>query len=453
MIEVNFGTDGIRGKANENYLTPEVVTLIGMACGSYFYKPNKQRQLAVIGKDTRLSGYLIEPALTSALVSTGINVLLVGPMPTPAISMLIKSLRADFGIMISASHNQFQDNGIKIFDQDGYKLTKKDETAIETLIKDYPKGNNSAKNTDLGRAKRLDDAPGRYIEYAKNTFPKNLRLSGMKIVVDAANGAAYHLASKIFWELGAEVISIFDNPNGTNINLNCGSMHPEKAIERVIHEKANLGVVLDGDADRILMIDEKGNVANGDAILACIAAGMKSNNFLKNDRVICTEMSNIGFEKFCNSIGVDVVRTNVGDKHVSNELRKNTSNLGGEQSGHIIMSDYSTTGDGIVSALSMLSFFIRSKKKKFSEFCHPFQSTPQQIHSVPIKDTKTNIHSLKKVQSAIDEVKMELGKSGRVNVRNSGTEPLIRIMVEHPEKRVISKSISRIESAIKSELL
>lgn len=452
MIKVKFGTDGIRGKANEKFLTPEVVTMIGMACGSHFFNPNKSRQLAVIGKDTRLSGYLIEPALTSALVSTGINVLLVGPMPTPAISMLIKSLRADFGIMISASHNQFQDNGIKILDSDGFKLTREAEKNIERLIQDYPKGNNFAKDSKLGRAKRLDDAPGRYIEFAKNTFPKELRLSGIKIVVDAANGAAYHLASKIFWELGAEVISIADSPDGTNINKDCGSMHPEKAIKAVLENNADLGIVLDGDADRILMIDELGKTVNGDAILACIAKGMKERGQLQNNTVVCTTMSNISFERFCTSNEISVIRTDVGDKHVSYELKKRNLSLGGEQSGHIIMKEHSATGDGIVSALAMLSYYIESGEKKFSGFCHPFVPTPQKIHNVPTGKGQVKLSESPNILKSISVVEKKLGASGRVNVRPSGTEPIIRIMVECPEIEIIEESIKNIEEAILAEL-
>ena len=373
MKKIGFGTDGIRGKANEGFLTPECITLIGMAAGSYFYDGSKKRQLAVIGKDTRLSGYLIEPALTSGLISVGIDVLFVGPMPTPAVSMLTKSLRADLGIMISASHNPYHDNGIKIFGADGYKLKKEAEQEIEKLISQYPEGMNFAHAKNLGRARRLDDAPGRYIEFAKNTFPKGMRLDGLKIVVDAAHGAAYHLANKIFWELGAEVVSIGDKPDGININLDCGSMHPETAAQQVIEHKADLGIVLDGDADRVVIIDEKGKILDGDEILAVIAMNMKKRNCLKNSSLVCTTMSNIGLETYCQQHGIKVIRTNVGDKFVSDKLKNDNLSLGGEQSGHIILSKHSSTGDGIISALAMLEIFVNSGKKKFSDICHPFK--------------------------------------------------------------------------------
>lgn len=448
MFKISFGTDGIRGRANEKALTPASITLIGMATGSCFYNPQKKRQLAVIGKDTRLSGYLIEPALTSGLISVGIDVLLVGPMPTPAVSMLTKSLRADLGIMISASHNPYYDNGIKIFGPDGYKLEHKTEKQIEELIASYPKGINFAKAEKLGRAKRLDDAPGRYIEFAKNTFPKGMRLTGMKIVVDAANGAAYHLASIIFWELGAEIISIGDHPDGLNINQGCGSMHPEKAIEHVIQHKADLGIVLDGDSDRLLMIDEKGQIVNGDEILACIAVYLKNKNLLAGNSLVCTIMSNMGLEEFCQSHGIKVIRTNVGDRFVAEELKNSKLNLGGEQSGHLILSEHSSAGDGIIAALMMLAIFIESKKKYFSELCHPYKPVPQLIHNIKISGSFSEILNNNGTREAIKQAEEIIGNKGRLNIRPSGTEPLIRIMVEHHNPEIIQQSIKIIETAI-----
>lgn len=449
MRKIAFGTDGIRGKANEKALTPENITIIGMATGSYFHNPAKKRQLAVIGKDTRLSGYLIEPALTAGLISVGIDVLLVGPMPTPAVSMLTKSLRADFGIMISASHNPYQDNGIKIFGPDGYKLPSNAERSIEELMASYPENIHFAKAEKIGRARRLDDAPGRYIEFAKNTFPKGMRLSGLKIVVDAANGAAYHLASKIFWELGAEVISIGDHPDGININQNCGSMYPQAAIEQVIAHKADLGIVLDGDADRITIIDEKGKILDGDELLAAIAIHLRDKKMLINNTLVCTTMSNMGFEKFCTQNGIEIIRTQVGDRYVSEELKKDNLSLGGEQSGHIIISEHSSTGDGVISALTMLAIFVESGKKRFSQVCHPFKKTPQIIHNVKTTKPVQKIMGSTQLENALANAREIMGNSGRLNVRPSGTEPIIRIMAEHENKQVISKVLTLMESTIK----
>ncbi len=448
MRKIKFGTDGIRGRANSGAITPDNLTLIGMAAGSYIHNPNKTRQLAVIGKDTRLSGYLIEPALTSGLISTGIDVLLVGPMPTPAISMLTKSLRADIGIMISASHNPYYDNGMKFFGSDGFKLKKEQEEKIEELIRHSPDGINFATSKKLGRARRLDDAPGRYIEFAKNTFPKHLTLSGIKLVVDSANGAAYHLASKIFWELGAEVISIGDKPDGTNINLECGSMHPEKAVEAVLNHKADLGIVLDGDADRIILVDEKGNLVDGDEILALIAKYLHEKKQLNSETVVCTSMSNYGFELYCKGNNIKVVRTDVGDKYVSEALKEGDFTIGGEQSGHIIMSEHSATGDGIISALKMLEIFVQRPEKNFSEICHPFVKIPQKIHNVRIAKSASKILNSSSVKTAIEFAQKQISDQGRINVRASGTEPLIRVMVEHNDQRFIDTITGKIEEAI-----
>jgi phosphoglucosamine mutase len=443
-----FGTDGIRGIANQGILTPESLSIIGMATGSFFYNSKKSRQLAVIGKDTRLSGYLIEPALTSGLISVGMDVLLVGPMPTPAIAMLTKSLRADLGIMISASHNPYYDNGIKIFGPDGYKLDDNLQQKIEELFYSYPNKINFASPDMLGKARRLDDAPGRYIEFAKNTFPKGMRLDGLKIVIDSANGAAYHLASKIFWELGANVIPIGDKPDGFNINQQCGSLHPEFASQVVIENNADLAIILDGDADRLILVDEKGNILDGDELLVCIAKYLQSQNKLKDNTLVCTTMSNISMERYCNSIGIKIIHTDVGDRYVTNKLRENSLSLGGEKSGHIIISEYSSTGDGIVAALAILAYFINSGKKNISDIFYKFKPVPQVIHNVKIPSPSSDIMLSKSVQTAIIKAQETLGNKGRIIVRKSGTEPVIRIMIEHENYNLIDQINKLIEEAI-----
>ena len=443
-----FGTDGIRGIANQGILTPESLSIIGMATGSFFSNSKKSRHLAVIGKDTRLSGYLIEPALTSGLISVGMDVLLVGPMPTPAIAMLTKSLRADLGIMISASHNPYYDNGIKIFGPDGYKLDDNLQQKIEELFYSYPNKINFASPDMLGKARRLDDAPGRYIEFAKNTFPKGMRLDGLKIVIDSANGAAYHLASKIFWELGANIIPIGDKPDGFNINQQCGSLHPEFASQVVIENNADLAIILDGDADRLILVDEKGNILDGDELLVCIAKYLQSQNKLKNNSLVCTTMSNISMERYCNSIGIKTIHTDVGDRYVTNKLRENGLSLGGEKSGHIIISEYSSTGDGIVAALAILAYFINSSKKNISDIFYKFKPVPQVIHNVKISSSSSDITLSKSVQTAIIKAQETLGDKGRIIVRKSGTEPVIRIMIEHENYNLIDQMNKLIEEAI-----
>jgi phosphoglucosamine mutase len=443
-----FGTDGIRGTANKGLMTAETALKLGMAVGTLF-KRGDHRHLVIIGKDTRLSGYLLEPALTSGLISVGMDVLLVGPMPTPAIAMLTKSLRADIGIMLSASHNPYYDNGIKIFGPEGLKLSDKTELVIEDLMSNYPKSVDFAKPRDLGRARRLDDAPGRYVEYVKNSFPKGKKLSDFKLVVDSSNGSAYHIAGKIFWELGAEVINIGDKPDGFNINENCGSQHPQAAINAVLEHKADLGIVLDGDADRLVIIDNKGKVINGDQILAVIATHMHKHNLLINDTVVSTHMANIGLENYLRSKGIDLVRTDVGDRYVAEVMHNSGYNLGGEQSGHIILSDYSTTGDGIIAALSCLDCVIENQaQKSVAEFFNCFIPVPQVIHNIKYDSQIANILEQDRLIAKINEAKTKL-KDGRLIVRKSGTEPIIRIMVESTEPDLINIIISELESEIK----
>ena len=439
MIKTLFGTDGIRGISNQGNMTAEIALRLGSAIGTTFNRSHK-KNLVVIGKDTRLSGYLLEPALTSGFIAVGTDVLLVGPMPTPAISMLVKSLRADMGIMISASHNPYHDNGIKVFDSKGVKLDQNTEKEIETIVSTYPNNIEFAPPEKLGKAKRLDDAPGRYIEFAKNTFPKTKTLKNLKIVIDAANGAAYQVADKIFWELGAEIISISNKPDGFNINKNCGSTHTQLLKDAVLKHEADLGIALDGDADRLIMIDEKGQIINGDKIIAIIALYMKNNNTLHNDTVVTTHMSNIGLETFLKKNNIILKRTEVGDKFVYQEIVKNNLSLGGEQSGHIIIPEFSSTGDGIIAALQVLASYTESNKKTFSDFFNIYQDTPQILHN--IKTSTFDILNTDNTIKTIEIIKKNLGQKGRILIRKSGTEPLVRIMIEHPDQTTIMKNLN-----------
>jgi len=442
-----FGTDGIRGITNQGNITAEVALKLGSAAGTVFRNGN-HRHLVVIGKDTRLSGYLLEPALTAGFISVGMDVLLVGPMPTPAVSMLTKSLRADLGIMISASHNLYQYNGIKIFDSKGVKLDRETEDVIENLILGYPENIIFSSPDALGKAKRLDDAPGRYIEFAKNTFPKSKALNGIKIVIDSANGAAYHIAKKIFWELGAEVIHIAATPDGFNINADCGSTHPELLAREVLKHKAHLGLALDGDADRVILVDEKGALIDGDKILATIAIYMKSKGELKGNAVVATHMSNIALEKYLNQNGIQLIRTDVGDKYVAKTILANGYNLGGEQSGHIIIPEFSATGDGIVAALQVLSSFVDSKCTTISELCHNYTPAPQVLRNLKCNTNQSNFLHDPKVKEKIDAISSKLDSNSRILIRPSGTEPLIRIMVESHDNDLINKVISEVEEEI-----
>jgi phosphoglucosamine mutase len=445
MTRKYFGTDGIRGAANQGVMTAETALKLGMAAGTLFTRGD-HRHRVIIGKDTRLSGYLFETAITSGFLAAGMDVFLVGPMPTPAIAMLVKSMRADMGVMISASHNPYYDNGLKLFGPDGYKLSDQTEKQIEQIMADSS-AIKLADPSNVGRATRIDDAPGRYIEYIKNSFPKGRSLEGFKIVVDCANGAAYHLGGKIFWELGAEVIEIGVKPNGVNINLDCGSNHLEKLAATVIKHKADLGIALDGDADRIQMVDELGQTIDGDRILALIACYLKAQGKLKSNSIVATLMSNLAFEHYLNTQGIEVIRSAVGDRYVANKMVDYNLSLGGEQSGHVIVSDYSTTGDGLIAALQMLAL-IQSQNKPLSEVANIFIPLPQVIRN--IIPSNGLIMDDPKFQSAIKSAELKLAGKGRLLVRKSGTENLIRLMGEGENMTIVNNALDEVEAALES---
>lgn len=435
-----FGTDGIRGTANQFPMTAEIALKVGMALGARFGKhftKDQHRHRVVIGKDTRLSGYMIEPALTAGFVAMGLDVFLVGPVPTPAVSMLTKSLRADIGIMISASHNPFCDNGIKIFNRSGNKLDDNIEIEIENLI-NANLDNYLASPQDLGRVKRLEDARGRYIEFVKNSFPRDKNLSELKIVIDCANGASYNIAPTIFRELGAKVVEIGIEPNGFNINENCGSTHPQNLQEKVIQEKADIGIALDGDADRLVVIDEKGKVITGDILIALIAEKLHNQGRLKGDMVVITQMSNLALEEYLNYIGVSTIRSRVGDRYVLEEMHKNKCNFGGEQSGHIVLADYSTTGDGLIASLQILEILASKPQNKISNLAQIFQPYPQILKNVKFTSNHNPLDD-NNIQNFIQQQQMQLGSQGRILVRKSGTEKLIRVMVEGKDQNLINK--------------
>jgi phosphoglucosamine mutase len=447
MTRKYFGTDGIRGTVNKFPMTAEIALKIGMAVGAKFTDGN-HRHRVVIGKDTRLSGYVIEPALTSGLAAVGMDVFLVGPVPTPAVSMLTKSIRADIGIMISASHNPYYDNGIKIFTRDGNKLNDEIEKEIEAMI-ESDMSQYLASSEKLGRVKRLDDASNRYIEFVKNSFPKDKTLNDLKIVVDCANGAAYNIAPKIFWELGAEVIAIGVEPNGFNINEKCGSTHPEALCKKVLEEKADIGIALDGDADRLLIVDEKGKAIDGDKIIAIIAEKLHNEGNLKKDTVVITQMSNLALENYLRYIGISTIRSQVGDRYVLEEMRKNKCNFGGEQSGHLVLSDYSSTGDGLIAALQVLSILCESKKPA-SEILNIFEPAPQILKNIKFDISKGNPLENKKIKDFIAKKESEIAENGRILVRKSGTENLIRVMLEGSDKKIIEKICDEIIGQINS---
>ena len=447
MTRKYFGTDGIRGTVNKFPMTAEIALKVGMAIGAKFIDGG-HRHRVVIGKDTRLSGYVVEPALTSGLAAVGMDVFLVGPVPTPAVSMLTRSIRADIGIMISASHNPYCDNGIKIFTRDGHKLSDEIEREIEALIEGDITPHLAAPQ-NLGRVKRLDDASNRYIEFVKNSFPKDKTLTNLKIVVDCANGAAYKIAPQIFWELGAEVIEIGTEPNGFNIDEKCGSTHPEALRQKVLDEKAHIGIALDGDADRLLVVDEKGNAIDGDKLIALIAEKLHADGNLKNDTVVITQMSNLALENYLSYIGVSTIRAQVGDRYVLEEMRKNRCNFGGEQSGHIVLSDYSTTGDGLIAALQVLAALCDSKKPA-SELLNLFELFPQILKNTKFDAGKKNPLEEKSVQDFIKTKEAEIAGNGRILVRKSGTENLIRVMVEGKDQKQIEKITDEIIAKINS---
>ena len=420
-------------------MTPDIVMKVGMAAGQ-LYRRGGHRHRVVIGKDTRLSGYMIEQALTSGFLSAGMDVLLLGPAPTPAVAMLTKSMRADLGVMISASHNPFADNGIKIFGPDGYKLSDETELQIEELI-DNPSRMTLAEPEQVGRAKRVDDAAARYIEFAKRTYTADASLAGLRVVVDTANGAAYTSAPTALWELGAEIITIGNEPNGTNINEKVGSTYPETMCQRVRETRADIGIALDGDADRVIIADEQGNVIDGDQIMALIASSWAARGQLKGGGLVTTIMSNLGLENFMTSKGLKLARTKVGDRYVVEHMRANGFNVGGEQSGHIIMSDYSTTGDGLLAALQVLAEVVR-QKKPVSEVCNLFTPLPQILQNVKFKGGKP-LDDVQ-VKTAIKDAESMLGNSGRLVIRPSGTEPLIRVMAEGQDESMVRKIVDQL---------
>ncbi|PVM81196.1 phosphoglucosamine mutase [Caulobacter radicis] len=441
-----FGTDGIRGQANKHPMTAEVALRVGLAAGKLFRSQDDRRHLVVIGKDTRLSGYMIEPALVAGLTSVGMDVRLFGPLPTPAVAMMTRSMRADLGIMISASHNNFADNGIKLFGPDGYKLSDEQELKIEALM-DEGLQEGLAAPRDLGRVKRIDDAQARYVEIVKATFPRHLSLSGLRIVIDCANGAAYKVAPTALYELGAEVISLGVTPDGTNINEECGSTHPDAMAKLVREYRADIGIALDGDADRLVICDEKGLVVDGDQIMAIIAAAFAKAGALKGGGVVATVMSNLGLERQLGGLGLTLERTSVGDRYVMQRMREGGFNVGGEQSGHLILSDFSTTGDGLIAALQVLAVMVESGRP-MSALARQFEPVPQLLENVRFAGGKPL--EAKAVKEAIADGEARLNGAGRIVVRASGTEPLIRIMAEGDDPALVRKVVGDIAAAVKA---
>ncbi|MBP2299838.1 phosphoglucosamine mutase [Azospirillum picis] len=441
-----FGTDGIRGTANIDPMTAETALRVAMATALQFRRGD-HRHRVVIGKDTRLSGYLLEPALTAGFVSMGMDVVLVGPLPTPAVAMLTRSLRADMGVVISASHNPYQDNGIKLFGPDGYKLSDEVEAAIEARMA-RPFGPDLARPADLGRASRLDDATGRYIEYVKNTFPRGLRLDGLKIVVDCANGAAYKVAPKVLYELGADVVPVGVSPDGTNINRDCGATATQTLQEQVVTHGAHLGIALDGDADRLIMVDEAGRPIDGDQLMSLIATSWARSQALRGGGVVATVMSNLGMERHLAGLGLHLARTPVGDRYVVEMMREHGYNVGGEQSGHVVLSDYSTTGDGLIAALQVLAVLIQADGRSASEVCRVFAPVPQKLTNVRFAAGSKPLESAV-VQQAIKEGEARLSSGGRILIRKSGTEPVIRVMAEGDDEALVHQVVADIAEAIK----
>ncbi len=443
MARKYFGTDGIRGATNVSPMTAQMAMTVGMAAGAYFLRGGHKHRV-VIGKDTRLSGYMLESALVAGFTSVGMDVVMVGPMPTPAVAMLTQSMRADIGVMISASHNPFADNGIKLFGPDGYKLSDEAEAAIEALIDSDV---DLVPSAQIGRARRIDDAQGRYIHFAKSTFPENLRLDGLRIVIDCANGAAYKVAPSALWELGADIVAIGVTPNGTNINDGVGSTAPQTLAETVVASGADIGIALDGDADRLIVVDEKGAVVDGDQLMATIAASWARAGRLAGGGLVATVMSNLGLERHLAAQGLGLVRTAVGDRHVLEAMRARGYNVGGEQSGHIILSDYATTGDGLVAALQVLAEVKRAGAPA-SEVLHRFEPLPQLLKNVRFAGGKPlEVESVKAVIAAAEA---ELDGRGRLVIRPSGTEPVIRVMAEGDDPGQVERVVDRICDAVRA---
>jgi phosphoglucosamine mutase len=441
-----FGTDGIRGRANTHPMTPEVALRVGLAAGRMFMSSDDRRHLVVIGKDTRLSGYMIEPALVAGFSSAGMDVLTFGPLPTPGVAMMTRSMRADIGVMISASHNAYLDNGIKLFGPDGYKLSDQVELKIESMM-DEALDSGLAPPDKLGRVKRIDDAQARYVEIAKASFPKGLSLQGLRIAVDCANGAGYKVAPTTLYELGAEVVRVGVEPNGLNINANCGSTHPETLARAVVAHKAHIGIALDGDADRLIVCDEKGQVVDGDQIMAMVAIDWARRGLLTGGGLVATVMSNLGLERALAAEGLTLERTGVGDRYVMERMREGGFNIGGEQSGHIILHDHATTGDGLMSALQVLAVLIESGRP-MSELAGQFDPVPQLLENVrftggkPLEDAA--------VKAAIADAEARLKGQGRLLVRPSGTEKLIRVMAEGDDEALVKAVVADVVAAVKA---
>ena len=441
-----FGTDGIRGQANRHPMTAEVALRVGMAAGRLFRSGGDRRHLVVIGKDTRLSGYMLEPALVAGFTSVGMDVRTLGPLPTPGVAMMTRSMRADLGVMITASHNNFADNGIKLFGPDGYKLSDDIEIRIEDLMAEGLE-ESLAEPTELGRVVRIDDSQARYIEIAKPTFPRRLSLNGLRVVVDCANGAAYKVAPTVLYELGAEVKEVGVGPNGLNINQECGSTYPKTLSKAVREYRADIGIALDGDADRLLICDEHGDVVDGDQILAIIAGDWAAADRLKGGGVVGTVMSNLGLERFMVERGLSLERTPVGDRYIMARMREGGFNLGGEQSGHVILSDFSTTGDGLIAALQVLAALVKSDKK-MSALARQFEPAPQKLENVRFANGAKPLDDAQ-VKAAIADGEARLNSSGRIVVRPSGTEPLIRIMAEGDDAKLVAQVVRDIAGAVK----
>jgi phosphoglucosamine mutase len=442
-----FGTDGIRGRANSWPMDAATVLKVGAAAGTK-YRRGSHRHRVVVGKDTRLSGYMIEQALTAGFLSAGMDVFLFGPLPTPAVAMLTRSLRADLGVMISASHNPFHDNGIKIFGPDGFKLSDEDEAAIEALVESGDRMT-LAKPDKMGRAKRIEDAQARYIEFAKHTFPKELSLSGLRVVIDCANGAAYRVAPDALWELGAEVIAIGIEPNGFNINDNCGSTAPDKLQDKVRELRADIGIARDGDADRLILVDERGNLINGDQVMALIATQWHQSGRLRGGGIVATVLSNLGLERYLSSLDLGLLRTRVGDRYVVEHMRAKGCNVGGEQSGHIVLSDFGTTGDGLVAALQVMAA-VKQSDKPVSQVTQLFTPLPQVQRNA--RYGEFNPLDTDQVRQAIAEAMSRLDQNGgRLLVRPSGTEPLIRVMAEGEDPSLIGKLVDELVSLIEKQ--
>ena len=438
-----FGTDGIRGTANLEPVTAETALAVAMAAGAQFTRGD-HRHRVVIGKDTRLSGYLLEPALTAGFIAMGMDVVILGPLPTPAVAMLTRSLRADLGVMISASHNPYHDNGIKLFGPDGYKLSDEVEQAIEERVDNGPP--DRAPSEQLGRARRLDDALGRYIEFVKNSFPRGLRLEGLKVVIDCANGAAYRVAPTVLYELGADVVPVGVEPDGFNINKSCGATDPTSLQEAVVAHGADLGVALDGDADRVILTDEAGRIVDGDQLMGLIAGSWQASGALAGGGVVATVMSNLGLERHLQGLDLALYRTPVGDRYVVEDMRARGCNVGGEQSGHIVLSDYTTTGDGLIAALQMLAVLVRSERPA-SEVMQVFRPLPQLLKNVrfnggaPLEEDG--------VKAAIRDAERTLGDTGRLLIRKSGTEPVVRVMAEGEDEALVAQVVDGLVATIR----